>query len=292
MNISKQYFEEFVNNNEQHINLILGGTLNIKKKEYLKVLENVNVEDIAMVLDRKVVHSGDEKQREVILMFYEYLLNNYNIDVCSKLKDKILINSPLLREIEIAKFLHSNPSREEIMDEFIINDRELRKELSDLKNGISLLNTEIKLNINNIESGKLECSSTVHPVLLPLNLTELYALLKYLPVILDSTNDPNKDVILDILDKIMPQLTNYAKEKLNISNLLVDRVAFHEEKELITKGKEWQIINAMKNGAECIFYLDDREVRGKIYNNNTIMTTSGEMINNVDFNSIDFVFSK
>lgn len=291
MNKYQEYFKKYCMDNKKYIHYKLQSQSHTKINEYLNSLKDAKVdEDIAYILDKKVVHSGNEKLRALILNFYDYLLKEFNINTNSNLKDKKLINNPLLRELEIAKYLHKRPNRDEIKNEFNIENRELRKELADLKSGITILDTDIKLDIRDIKSRKLECISTVHPIFLPLNLTEVYALMTYLPELLDKSYDPNKDVIYDILEKIKPQLTEYAISKITLRDLNDIRPKFYEEGELIEKGKRWQILNAMKSGCNCIFYLENETIEGKIYNSSTIITYDNKKIENIDLINTDFEF--
>ena len=123
-------------------------------------------------------------------------------------------------KIKLTKFLHNKHTRKEI-EEYLSVDKRTRqrymKEIDD-NNTVSFLNTEYPLYFQRKKSIVLgdsdkrsdkaifddaEYQSTVHPVFLPLNLTEVYALTTHL---LDICGDQQKDIYRGIAEMIYSQL--------------------------------------------------------------------------------------
>ena len=84
--------------------------------------------------------------------------------------------------------------------------------MNNLSKGIKFLNQEIKIKCEE-ENKKLFYSSTVHPVFLPLNMTEVYALTVGLKKAFQKKEKPLWDTIFNnIAEWIYSQLTDYGKE--------------------------------------------------------------------------------
>jgi len=72
--------------------------------------------------------------------------------------------------------------------------------LLDLEEGIHVLGSEIEIKKTS-ERRKVYYKSTVHPIFLPLNLTEVYAMTTYLDQTLNKA-DPNAKIVLQISERI------------------------------------------------------------------------------------------
>ncbi|NLO90346.1 MAG: HTH domain-containing protein [Clostridia bacterium] len=86
---------------------------------------------------------------------------------------------PFERRIEILKLLQGREMRTgEIAEYFDVDERTIRSDIKALRDGMDILG--IKIESKHQGSQKHYYKSTVHPILLALNLSELYALLKLL----------------------------------------------------------------------------------------------------------------
>jgi len=171
------------------------------------------------------------------------------------------------RMIEILKYLHEEPkTREEIADHFGISERQLNKDLSELQNGdYSFLGYNMKINL---ERRKNTYDSTIHPVFLPLNLSEVYALTIGLK--LTGKGTAFEDVFNYVSDCIYDQLSAYgqsrisekAKEK-SVPFSDEHQKAYRYEKEILNtnlKQKRSQMIAYyLKSGALCEVEYDTAE---------------------------------
>lgn len=108
-----------------------------------------------------------------------------------------------------------------------------------------------------LESNDCELKSTVHPVVLPLNLTEVFMLTNHLIDISKGTED--EELYRQIANKIYPQLSDYAKKKIGNKYGLSERGLVEYTKE------ENTLQYALKSGKTISFVLDDgTEINGKI----------------------------
>lgn len=288
-----ELYDEFCDKYSEFIENTIRKERDKKIKEYRNALKGIyNEADLETRLKKKVIRSGKEEFRRFVLMFFDFLKKEHEIDICSNLKEKKLISNPLIRELEIAKYLHSNPERAKICEEFMIEDRILTDYLGDLKNGIEFLDTKIQLDIVDIESKKLECTTTVHPIFLPLNLTEVYALTKYLPSILKE-DDLGYDIILSIISKIKSQLSDYSIKKLDLVKDNDSKVKFNPECDEFLNKKKNLILFALKSGETFEFLINDEQICGKLEcgrdGSYYILSDENELKINIDVDDIKFL---
>lgn len=91
------------------------------------------------------------------------------------------ILEPFERRVEILKLLQGKEMRtSEIAENFGVDERTIRTDMQALRDGIDILGIKIKIESKHPGKQKHYYKSTVHPILLALNLSELFALLKLL----------------------------------------------------------------------------------------------------------------
>lgn len=121
---------------------------------------------------------------------------------------------PLIREIEILKLLHGKKMTTAEIAEYFKPGcdqsfiRTIQRDLVALRDGINVFGTTIRIEETTEGHSLKSYQSTVHPVFLALNLTELTALLKLLEEHADDR------VYGGILDSIYNQLTDYAEGRV------------------------------------------------------------------------------
>ena len=150
---------------------------------------------------------------------------------------------PLLRRLEILKYLQGGEKHiGQIVTDLLgnrndsIDTRTIRKDLEVLRKGMDVLGTTVKIEESRKGHAKLYYESTVHPVFLALNLTELFALLQLL-----EKNAEDRVIgpeLQAIFDKVYGQTTEYARgiidSKLQKKHLLkkvqnrLDEENFHD----------------------------------------------------------------
>jgi hypothetical protein len=127
----------------------------------------------------------------------------------------------LERRVEIVRWLQGNPSRTgEIASHFgrdgvPLDERTIRSDLKALREGVDVFGTRIRIDSKpryGHQAGQQhEFTSTVHPVMLALNLSELLALLSLLE---QASEGVAGEVYQHLFDCVYAQLTGYAEARL------------------------------------------------------------------------------
>ena len=204
-----------------------------------------------------------ESTRRIIVQFYKYLLSTKKVEqIDSSLFDIKFYDYPFERQLEIAKFLHEPKTPAEISEHFNIDSRTVRADIKQLEDGIEVLGSTIR--IEKEKKGRLiSYKTTVHPVFLPLNLTEVYAMTVYLDKVIES-RDPNAQIIRDISRRIKSQLSDYAWSKL-----FPNEKKYHENNDyindqILAQSRDGIMCYLMKSGRKCKFIYKNEEFVGKL----------------------------
>lgn len=117
------------------------------------------------------------------------------------------------RELNMLKAIHGGATIEEVAERSGVSTTTVENWRKDLKKGIDFLDSHLKVDFR--RGGKMD--TTVHPIFLPANLSEVYTLLVILHEYSESHQSEPKAIIADeIVGKVHYQLTPYARR-------LVDR---------------------------------------------------------------------
>jgi len=204
-----------------------------------------------------------ESTRRIIVLFYEYLLKEKKVKkIVSVLPDMRFYDYPFERQLEIAKYLHTPKTPAEIREHFFIDERTVRADLQQLEDGIEVLGSTIRIEKDK-KGRQISYKTTVHPVFLPLNLTEAYAMTVYLDKTIDN-NDPNAQIIRDISERIKFQLSDYAWNRLFPKEERYKRNNDYLNDEVLARSREGIICYLMKSGQKCRFIWKDKEYVGRI----------------------------
>ena len=254
-------FEKFWPRNSYEISTAINNptrfhnNLSTKMKEFDSI---VDIDDYVLNLK-----TARESTRRIMVLFYEYLQYEKIIKkINSPLFKLHFYDYPFERQLEIAKYLHTPKTLAEIREHFYIDERTVRSDLQQLEEGIEVLGSTIK--IEKEKKGRLiSYKTTVHPVFLPLNLTEAYAMTVYLDKVIDK-RDPNAKIIRNISQRIKMQLSDYAWNALfpEIKRFSGNN-NYLSDKEL-AESREGIIGYLMKSGEKCKFIWKGKEYTGRI----------------------------
>lgn len=185
-----------------------------------------------------------------------------------------VIDDTTERRLRVACFLHEPKSREEIIARFFQSERTIRDDLKALREGFTFMGHWIQIEEVR-EKGKIWYVSTMHPVFLPLNLTEVYALTAGLLAALPAES-PMYEMYQYLAESIYSQLSDYGKsviarsaEKSGVSMPLdvASRRGYCDERILIRR-REGALMYMFKRGEDCVVtYVEDgenKEVQGRI----------------------------
>ena len=217
----------------------------------------VDIEDYVRELT-----NGKETNRKIIVEYFNYIEEKTGEKIYSELYEKELFNSTIERRLALAKYLHEPHTLEEIEEHFNISGETRKKDMRALAEGIEFLGATISI-VQTRKNGKDYYRTTLHPIFLPLNLTQVYAMTTYLEHKLDPA-DPNTRIIRGISERIKSQLSNYAFHKLfpyerrkPIDNGYVDDESF------VMNG-DGMCMYLMKSGRLCKFLWKGQEYEGRI----------------------------
>ena len=237
------------------------------------------------------LNSQKESTRIMMLKLFAYIKNNGGPAIESEVLSQPIYDSTLERRLEIAKYLHRPHNNTEIESHFRITERTRRKDIKALKDGIEAFGSTICLDITDNEYGQKECTTTVHPIFLPLNLTEVHALTVYLPKVLERYG-VNRQIVMDIIERIKSQLSDYACEKLRIER--PDDVSNdYYNDEMMAKQRKYVIDYLAKSGNSCRFTWKGEEYTGQIRhvsNGYAVCLRDGSILN-IDPNEVDFTIN-
>jgi len=122
-------------------------------------------------------------------------------------------DTKLERRVEIVKLLQGKKMRTgELAEYFEVDERTIRKDIDVLREGLDVFGTTIKIESKHQGSPEHYHTSTVHPVMLALNLTELFALLRQLEDA--AAEHPDGGVFQHLFDCVYSQITQYAEDRL------------------------------------------------------------------------------
>lgn len=284
MKITQKQFKSFW---EQTGKKLVNNNRDRFKKNFISIIDNLKTKD-TIELDDVIcaLKTGKESTRNIVVEFYKFI-NLPPSD--SVLFEKKFYDYPFERQLEIAKFLHTPKSIEEIEEKFCIDPRTRQADLKALEEGISVLGSTIK--IKKVKKGRrFYYKTTLHPVFLPLNLTEVYAMTKYL----DNTikdNDPNAAIIRNISNRIKAQLSDYAYSKVFPDQERENWINSYVNDESLAHQREGIRCYLMKSGQSCRFIYNNNEYTGKIVffkSEYKIQIESGEYLD-ANIEEVDFI---
>jgi len=184
------------------------------------------------------------------------------------------ILEPFARKVEILKLLQGREMRtSEIAEYFGGDERTIRTDMQALRDGIDIFGIKIKIESKHPGKQKHFYKSTVHPIFLALNLSELFALLKLLE---NAILQDRGEIYKHIFDQVYSQITDYAEglianklknkyKKTKNSNLLEEEAIKHKDIMLVywvKSGRFIEISYRNKDGVlvnEEVSLIDIRE---------------------------------
>lgn len=174
-------------------------------------------------VEKTMRHCQDKKKTyNRLKLYFAWLNRNYDThlmidEICP---DRKAFESAIERQIDIIKYLQGTPkTMEDLRAHYWLDEKNIRPDLNALENGMEFQNQNIKIQMDRERSSdgkqQLIYNSTVHPVFLPLNLTQVYALTVGLKKISKDTQYDN--ILNDLSNWIYTQLSDYAKDILSKS---------------------------------------------------------------------------
>lgn len=224
--------------------------------------------------------SKEHTQRRLVL-FSEYLKKDYKVDlVLDELIKRESIN-PYERLVDLLKTLNEGMTKQELMDHYAISRKPLERDIDELIMGTKILGQRVKIRdiqrvkTNDDNRGKYELAyqSTIHPIFIPLNLSEVYYLIMGLKFLSKEHGEFASETYDYLANRVYCQLSDYAKKKIKRKGMEIG-IQFPSEDEferyngsmdeekMAARNKESNLMYLWKAGVKCTIHLnnDDMEV--------------------------------
>ena len=168
-----------------------------------------------------------------------------------------------LRRLDMLKYLHTPKTRAQLLSRYIISERTLRDDLNALEMGWELLGSTVRIQRED-RGGAISYNSTAHPLLLMLNLTEVYALAAGFPQ--TAKGSVFEDMAAYLSRAIQSQLSDYALGVLDGASSGaaggVEPRGMHHyrpERDMLAQSRQSWLIYMSKRAQRCrVHYADGR----------------------------------
>lgn len=228
----------------------------------------------------KAYSSSKATAIDVTKEFQDFIEKNFSIKAEIEYP-KVDISNTFERQMYIVKALHdSNKTIDDLHNELWVNSRTLEKDIAKLRGNdndpLQVLGKPLIVNDVKRKDGKLEFASTVHPVFLTLNLTQVLTMLKGQRQI---ARDPmyRKNAVITA-SSIWKQLSGYGKRRLlyvlrDVFNEdtkwyedleVIDPEMFMTESEIGMKDLKSMMLDSMKNRKPIIVEYQSNDGQSQI----------------------------
>ncbi|MDP4160848.1 MAG: hypothetical protein Q8911_13975 [Bacillota bacterium] len=212
--------------------------------------------------------TGRSKALRHLHSFWDAMVLKAYLDV-SPIRDvpRIILEDQTFRCLEILKIIQSDAvSDEELGRRLLVGESQIREDMRLLQNGIELPGGfNVQIEETRKHGGKRKFFSSSHPVFAAFNLLQLFQLYRHIDMLTE--DDPAHDILHYLGEVTCSQLTDYARERLKVNGIDIDRYS----KGSVTRNireSEWKtqdIINhAYKSSGLKVFVVileDGQEIR-------------------------------
>ena len=209
--------------------------------------------------------------------FLEFLENSYKISIPMEWPQ--IFASSFDRQMYIVKAMHEKElTVSQLEDELWISDRTIEDDLSNLKNmdGVAFLGQRVKIKEVGRTNGVTQFKSTVHPIFLASNLTQVVVMLEGLQHMMK--DEAYRGYAQRLAQNIWSELSDYGKRRikevsgmLNLDTSWYDEIdnhkssdLFHTEDECSEENGLRNILNFFKNGEQCAVEYCSEDGESKI----------------------------
>lgn len=236
-----------------------------ENREYYKKLKDVifTMDDPKLYKIEDYIRSVRSTKTRFVYAYKDFY------DFLKRKGEKVSSNLPKnydtqTRRLELIKYLQTPRTREDILNEFLINERTFDIDKKELEKGIEVCGVKLIVKIssynrngnNTIDNEKFVCSC--HPFFVALNATELYLITKVIPDAIKNNNELYR-AYSDILSKIYPQLSDYALKMIDVElNCINNETNYLWESETLKNDTFKRLVYCLKQEREfTILYNKD-----------------------------------
>lgn len=197
-----------------------------------KTINNSEVQEAIGAAIKESVMSYTRDKNTVINIYKEFV---------SFIKEKYQIHIPIIfppffssdfdRQLYIVKELHEKGRTTAYLgNKLWISDRTIDEDLAKLRSytGVSIMGQKIRVRGIERQKGNIEFQSTVHPIFLALNLTQVVVLLQGLQHMIK--DEAYKEYALKLSANIWNELSDYARRRIKqVTGMLSMDLSWYEE---------------------------------------------------------------
>lgn len=199
------------------------------------------------------------------------------------------------RKVELLKLLQGKEMRTgEIAEHFEVEELTIREDMKALRDGMDILGIKIKIESKHPGNQKHYYISTVHPILLALNSSELFALLKLLE---NAILQDRGEIYKHIFEQVYSQITDYAEglianklknkyKKTEISNLLEEEAIKHKDIMLVYWEKSGRFIEISYRNKDGVMVNEEVRLIDIRENNEIIVSNKQGNEYSINYNDV------
>lgn len=228
------------------------------------------IADAFVDLLSKTSNSKEYTQKRIV-SFAEYLKKIYNVDLNLDEVFKREAVNPYERLVDLLKTLQEGKTKQELLDYYSISRKPLEKDINELVMGTNILGQKVKIRDTQRDQNRITYQSSIHPIFLPLNMTEVYYLIMGLKS-LSTDNEAMTNKTFDHLaNRIYCQLSDYGRNKIDKKGKAMGIKFPHEdefekyngsidEEKMSTLNRKNTLAYLWKAGNKCTVHMNNNEM--------------------------------
>jgi hypothetical protein len=213
-----------------------------------------------------------------VLAFAEHLRKTWKVDFVLDEAFKLEVMNKYERQVDLLKTLNSGKTKVELEQYYSLSRKPLEKDIDELVMGTRILGQKVKIRDIKREHKAITYQSSIHPIFMPLNLTEVYYLTVGLKMLSNERDTIMGQTLENISNRVYCQLSDCARKKID-KKAIESGISFPYEEELERYNGCWDeeemardnlrstLAYIWKAGIQCTIHLKNEamEVIPNIY---------------------------
>jgi len=150
-----------------------------------------------------------------VLSFAEYLRKTWKVDLVLDEAFNLEVMNKYERQVDLLKTLNSGKTKVELEQYYSLSKKPLEKDIDELVMGTRILGQKVKIRDIRRDHKAITYQSTIHPVFMPLNLTEVYYLTVGLKMLSSEHETIMGQTLENISNRVYCQLSDSARKKID-----------------------------------------------------------------------------
>jgi hypothetical protein len=206
-----------------------------------------------------------------VLDFVAYLSKKWKVELVLDEAFKLEVINKYERQVDLLKTLNSGMTKSELQKHYSISKKPLEKDIDELVMGTRILGQKVKIRDLKRERKAITYQSSLHPVFLPLNLTEAYHLTVGLKLLSMGKESMLSRTLDEMANKVYCQLSEYARDKMDRKAAEAgvtfpyeeefERYSFSRDEEEMARENIWNAVSFVwKASIPCTLHLKNEEL--------------------------------